>query len=101
MGRFVYRVRCTFTDAAVADRWVDWLKRTHLDEVVEAGAESAEVLQLDGDAVCFEAVYRFKDRAAFERYEAEHAPRLRQDGLERFPLALGLTYMRTTGTIVS
>lgn len=98
MGRFVYRVRCTFTDPAVAERWVAWLQQTHLDEVVEAGATSAELLELDGEGPTYEAVYRFADRAAFERYEAEHASRLREDGLQRFPLALGLTYTRTTGT---
>ena len=100
MGRFVYRVRCTFTDPAVADRWVAWLMDTHLDEVVDAGAESAEVLCLDGETTTYEAVYRFADRAAFVRYEAEHASRLREDGLQRFPLSLGLSYQRSTGVVV-
>jgi hypothetical protein len=100
MGAFEYRVRCTFTDPAVAERWVAWLKLGHLDDVVAAGAQSGRVLRIDADAVVYEAVYTFADREAFTTYERDHAPRLRDEGLARFPLAFGLTYERTTGEAV-
>ncbi len=98
---FVYRVRCRFDDPEVARAWVAWLRDEHLADVVEAGAQSAELLRLDGPELVFEAVYRFADRAAFERYEAEHAPRLRNEGLDRFPLEAGLHYARVTGVCVA
>lgn len=97
---FVYRVRCTFDDPAVAAEWVDWLQQVHLAEVIEAGATAAELVHLDAEKPTYEAVYRFRDRAAFARYEAEHAERLRADGLRRFPLEWGLAYSRSTGEIV-
>ncbi|MCB9693956.1 MAG: DUF4286 family protein [Alphaproteobacteria bacterium] len=94
---FVYRVRCTFSDPEVAERWLAWLHEGHLADVVAAGASSAEVFRIDAEEVVLEAVYGFSSRAAFERYEAQHAPRLRAEGLALFPLSLGLRYERTTG----
>lgn len=93
---FEYRVRCTFTDPAVATRWLEWLQITHLADVKAAGALDARVLRIDSEDTVLEAVYSFEDRAAFERYEREHAPRLRDEGLALFPLSFGLTYERTT-----
>ena len=96
-----YTVRCTFTDPAVADEWLAWLAGEHLAEVVAAGARSAEAVRLDGTPVRCEARYLFEDRAVFERYERDHAPALRADGLRRFPLERGLAYERTVGPIVA
>ena len=96
---FAYPVRCEFRDPAVAEAWIGWMREEHFVDVIAAGAESAELVRLDGEPVTCECRYRFSDRAAFERYEREEAPRLRAEGLERFPLDRGLTYTRTTGEI--
>lgn len=101
---FAYTVACEFTDPAVADEWVRWLRDEHLKQVCDAGAASAEVVHFDGlpeGVVRCEARYRFASRADFERYERDHAPRLRARGLERFPLSRGLSYTRTTGEVVA
>lgn len=98
-SRFVYRVRCEFTDPTVAEAWLAWLHDEHLQDVLDAGALEAFVLRVDAPTTTLEAVYRFADRAAFSRYEAEHAGRLRAEGLVRFPLSLGLSYSRTTGEL--
>ena len=98
---FAYTVQCTFGDAATADAWVRWLRDEHLAEVCRAGALAAQVVRLDGEPVRCEARYGFASRGAFETYERDHAPRLRAEGLERFPLEMGLTYVRTTGEIVA
>ena len=99
---FAYTVRCAFTSEAVADEWMAWLDEEHLREVCDAGALDAEVVRLDGPerGTTIEVRYHFADRAAFERYEREDAPRLREKGLKRFPLELGLRYTRTTGESV-
>lgn len=96
---FRYTVSCAFTDATVADRWLAWLVEGHLADVVEAGALGAEVVRLDGEPLTLEAHYLFADRAAFTAYEAEHADRLRSEGLALFPLSLGLSYTRRTGEV--
>jgi len=82
------------------ERWCEWLVDVHLAEVVEAGAARAELVQLDGELAA-EARYVFASRAAFDEYERDHAPRLREDGLQRFPIALGLRYERSTGDILA
>lgn len=93
-----YDVQCTFTDPAraeaVAEAWVAWLHAEHLQDVRDAGATSAAVVRLRDDGVVYEARYVFPSAEAFARYETEHAPRLRGEGLERFPLSLGLSYQR-------
>ncbi len=70
----------------------------HLADVCAAGAQSAELIV---DGLRCETRYTFADRAAFDAYERDHAPRLRDEGLQRFPLSLGLTYSRTTGKRVA
>ena len=98
--KIAYTVSCQFTDPEVATRWLAWLENGHLADVVAAGAESAYGVRLDGDPVRCEARYTFATREAFEAYERDHAPRLRAEGLELFPLDLGLEYSRSIGEIV-
>lgn len=96
-----YTVRCDFTDAAVAERWRRWLVDEHLADLLAAGAVRAEVVRLDtpspGAAATLESRYWFADRATMDSYLTDHAPRLRADGLARFPLSLGLSYSRSIG----
>lgn len=98
-----YTVRCDFTDAAVADRWRQWLVDEHLTDLLHAGAVRAEVVTLDtpgpGAAATLESRYWFADRAGMKHYLAHHAARLRGEGLARFPLSLGLSYSRTIGVV--
>ena len=98
--RIAYTVSCAFTDPAVAERWLGWLREGHLADVLAAGAESADAVRLDGEPVTCQARYTFSSRAAFDAYERDHAPRLREEGLILFPLDLGLTYSRSIGEIV-
>ncbi len=95
----LYVVRCTFSAGAepVADRWLSWLRERHLAEVLAAGALSAEVLRMQETPTTYEIHYRFAHEKDFERYEQLEAPKLRAEGLARFPLALGLQYERRVG----
>ena len=99
---FLYVVRCTFEPgtADVAQRWLSWLRDIHLSEVLAAGAISADVIQISNDRERYEVHYRFASEEDFLRYERDHAPSLRADGLSRFPLSLGLAYERSVGTIL-
>ena len=101
MPEIAYTVACTFTDPEVAERWADWLRDGHLADVCVAGAIDAQAVKIDGEAIRYEARYRFASRSAFEAYERDHAPQLRAEGLQKFPLELGLTYERTVGEIVA
>lgn len=98
--QIAYTVRATFTDPEVADEWVAWLTGGHIEEVIKGGATDAQIIQLDGDDYQYEVRYRFPSREAFRAYEQNHAPRLRAEGLEKFPTSRGITYARSTGEII-
>ena len=105
---FSYTVAATFEDDRIAQEWIAWLRDEHLAEVCAAGALDAEVIRCDavdgGDAKSqsrCEVRYHFASRAAFEVYVRDHAPRLRTDGLKRFPPERGVAYERATGEVVA
>ncbi len=93
---FLYVVQCTFEDPDVAAEWLDWLRVEHVQDVVDAGAIEGRIWRLDGPTLTYQIHYQFPSREAFQIYESEHAPRLREEGLRRFPLELGLKYERVT-----
>ena len=94
-----YTVRCTFDDPAVMDEWIAWLRDEHVADVCAAGAVDGHLVKLDGTPQTVEVRYRFASRDAFERYERNHAPHLREEGLRLFPLERGLSYERSVGEI--
>ncbi len=108
---FSYTVIATFDDPRIADKWIAWLRDEHLAEVCAAGAKDAEVIRVDTSAaisattghqqVRCEVHYHFTSRDAFDRYARDHAPRLRQEGLRRFPPKRGISYERATGEVVA
>src|SRR5687768_13209820 len=93
MPEIAYTVYTTFRDAALADAWLSWLRDGHVAEVLAGGATAGEIIELDaapsGDRA-FEVRYVFPSRESFTRYEQEHAPRLRAEGLKLFPVERGV-----------
>jgi hypothetical protein len=100
MAAIAYTVAVTFPDPALAAEWLRWLTEGHIAEVLAGGACDAEIVQLDGPEPAFEVRYHFPSRAAFARYEKEHAPRLRAEGLRRFPVEKGVVYRRSVGQVI-
>ncbi len=117
---FLYSVRVTFQDAAVRAEFIAWLHGGHLQDVVNAGALDAELVELDlveldrseldrsefdraadaaGDAAIdtlaeVETRYHFASRAAFDAYAAGPAVALRAEGAAKFPPSRGITMTR-------
>ncbi len=104
MGRIAYTVRATLPTAAAAAAYAAWLLDGHVQAVLAAGASDAAVIRLDAppDATGWpvEARYAFADRAGYDRYVREHAPRLRAEGLARFGPESGIAFQRTVGEIL-
>lgn len=100
MSAISYMVTVTLPNETMAKAFLGWLQGGHVAEVLAGGASSAQIVSLDQPAHTFEIRYRFPSRASFERYERECAPRLRADGLQRFPTDQGVIYRRTSGLIV-
>lgn len=102
MTKIAYTVICAIEKKEKADAWLSWLRGGHVRDVMAHGAESAQIIQRDGGPpVTFEVRYTFPNRAAYDAYIRDHAPRLREDGLKRFPPEDGFSYGRTTGEIIS
>ena len=95
---FAYTVHAAFDDPAVATEWADWLRNGHFADVLAAGAGSAELVQRA--PLELEARYWFADAAAFARYEQESAPKLRAEGLTKFPPSRGVRLSRTMGGVL-
>jgi hypothetical protein len=100
MGRVAYTVAVTFVDGGLAEEWLGWVAEGHVAEVLAGGAIGAEVVEVDGPMRSFEVRYHFPSREAFAVYERDHAPRLRAEGLARFPVEKGVTYRRSLGVVV-
>jgi hypothetical protein len=107
MPQLAYTFYTTFTDSSLADEWLRWLRDGHVAEVMNGGATDAEIIELDAppDALsgtrAFEVRYHFASRADFARYEKDHAPRLRAEGLKLFPVERGVSYRRAVGTVLT
>lgn len=99
MAEFHYTVEATFTDPAVAEEWVAWLRDGHIADVMRGGALDARVVRLDGAELVFQVHYRFASRESFAHYERAFAPALRAEGLARFPTSRGVGYRRSVGDI--
>jgi hypothetical protein len=99
MAEIAYTVTATLPDEATATEWLRWLREGHIAAVLAGGANAAEIIALDGPGQAFEVRYRFPSREAFDRYEREVAPRLRAEGLLRFPAARGISYRRWVGVV--
>jgi hypothetical protein len=99
MTLFAYTVLCEFDDEALAGEWERWLRDEHAADVCRAGALDAEIIRLDGLPLRLECRYHFASRDDFARYERDHAPRLRAEGLARIPREGAVRFTRTVGEV--
>lgn len=100
MTKIAYTVSCSIADEEKVTAWLGWLRGGHIREVLAGGAESAQIVRLDGGppVVC-EVRYVFPGRVAYDAYIRDHAPRLREEGLKKFPPGAGFSYSRSVGEI--
>lgn len=94
-----YTVGVTFHDPGLVEDWLRWLREGHIAEVLAGGATDAEILEVEGPEPSFEVRYHFPSQLTFAAYEREHAPRLRAEGLQRFPTEKGVTYRRSVALV--
>lgn len=97
----LYEVNAEFVDPTLAKSWVRWILDEHIGDVIDAGAESGELIRIDGndEVPRFSIQYRFASRDGLDRYLRDHAARLRDEGTRRFPLDK-VRYLRRTGEFV-
>jgi hypothetical protein len=106
MAELFYAVVATLPDEATAREYEAWLAGGHLQAVIDAGATESMSVRVDpddeGDAgpIVVATQYVFPSREAFEAYERDHAPALREDGRRRFG-DRGVRFERRTGEVVA
>lgn len=100
MPSVYYAVTATLPDLSTRDEFVHWLRTGHVQDVLRGGATRAEiiVMDVDGGSLAVKAAYAFPDRATFERYLSEHAPRLRAEGIAKFGSRPGVSFIRELGS---
>jgi len=97
-----YTVTAKFTGPDLSARFVSWLASGHVGDVRRAGAVSGQVVVQDrvpGEPPVVSVRYLFADRAALDAYLADHAPRLRAQGLGQFGPEQGVVFERSTGLV--
>jgi len=101
MGAIAYTVVATLPDQQTASEYIAWLLDGHIAAVVRGGAQSGEVVRLlePPKPIQVEARYRFASREAFDRYVSEEAPKLRAEGLSKFPPERGIRFERRLGAL--
>jgi hypothetical protein len=99
MSAITYTVIATFTDPRVADEWIEWLRSGHIEQLLEHGATDAEIVRIDSSQSRVEVRYHFPSRKVFSDYEMNHAPKLRAEGVTKFPPGRGVSYERTIGIV--
>ena len=77
-------------DATVADTYEQYMKSTHLGDVLASGSFVSATLERGG-AGKYRTLYRAKNRHDVDRYLRDHAEALRKDFAEHFPTGVQLT----------
>ncbi|VXB36082.1 conserved hypothetical protein [Flavobacterium sp. 9AF] len=76
-------------DESVHEKWLQWMKNKHIDDVLSTGlfisARMVKVLvEEEMGGTTYSVQYFTDSRAKLEEYYKNHAPRLRQEGLQLF-----------------
>jgi Domain of unknown function (DUF4286) len=97
----LYEVNAEFLDPTIVDAWVRWILDEHIADVVDAGADSGRLFRIESDDGIqrYSVQYQFAGRDVLEKYLQDHAPRLRDAGLRRFPLE-EVRYSRRVGELI-
>lgn len=70
-------------DVDVHEQWLEWMKQTHIPEVMATGMfldnRLCRVLADDEGGITYAIQYTCADMATYERYRSEHAPRLQAE----------------------
>ncbi|NBX11552.1 MAG: DUF4286 family protein [Chitinophagaceae bacterium] len=85
---YIYNVTIK-VDHAIVKEWLHWLKQEHIPEIVATGCfTEATILELlenvDEEGITFAVQYKAPRLEDYRTYLSEHAPLLRQKGLDKW-----------------
>ncbi len=83
----VYNVTLS-VDEPIHQEWLEWMKHVHIPDVMATGlfldSRVVRVLAEEEGGVTYAVQYTCADMATYERYRAEHAPRLQAETEKRY-----------------
>lgn len=76
-------------EQAIADQWIKWMRDEHLDDMMKTGLFSdyriCRLMEQDEtEGVTFVIQYHSDSIENYQSYVNEHAPKMRQKGLDKF-----------------
>ena len=84
---YTYNVTVS-VDASVHEEWLEWMRCTHMPEVLATGmfadATLHEVLVDEESGPTYAAQYRFRDLEDLQLYQQVHAPGLQEKSAAKF-----------------
>jgi hypothetical protein len=84
---YIYNVTVNIDDS-VHDEWIDWMKKTHVPDVMNSGcfteSRIVKVLHVNDTGQTYSFQYTFKDMKDIERYQKEFAPALQADVKQKY-----------------
>lgn len=89
MKEIIYNVTINI-DESVHDKWLAWMKDTHIPEMLAtkkfSAAKMCKVLvEEDMGGVTYSVQYTTKSMATLQKYYQEDAPKMRAEGVKLFP----------------
>ncbi|MEM9685599.1 MAG: DUF4286 family protein [Bacteroidota bacterium] len=85
---YIYNVTVN-VEEDIHDQWLQWMRTTHIPEMIATGkfthAKMLKVLvEEETGGITYSIQYVTDSKGTLEKYYAEDASRLRQDGMSRF-----------------
>jgi hypothetical protein len=75
-------------DAQTADNWLDWMRKTHIPDVMATGCfKESRISRVHGEeegGVTYAITYLSHSRASYNSYQELHAPKLQQEHTAKF-----------------
>jgi hypothetical protein len=101
MAKVRYTVTANVASKDTLGEFLEWLQGGHVQELVKAGALSAEVdvVESDSGATVAETTYIFPSREALQAYFDGPAAALREDGKVRWIDTGKISFSRRIATI--
>jgi hypothetical protein len=83
----VYNVTMSI-DLTVADNWLEWMKETHIPDVMATGHfRDGKICRVHGEeegGITFAIMYTAFSQEDLDNYQANHAPKLQSEHIEKF-----------------
>jgi Domain of unknown function (DUF4286) len=80
----IHSVTITLKDAETEQQWLEWMHHQHLNEVMASACFESFIMSKIDATLSYRIDYFATSTTNLNDYLQNHAPQLRQDGIEKF-----------------